>query len=43
MKKQKMRLLRLSGITAVVLSAGLWMLIPAWGAAPSAKADGRPG
>ena len=37
MKKQKMRLLRLSGITAVVLSAGLWMLIPAWGQTPSAK------
>jgi hypothetical protein len=37
MNKQKMRLLRLSGITAVVLSAGLWMLIPAWGASPPAK------
>ena len=37
MKKQKMRLLRLSGITAVVLSAGLWVLIPAWGQTPSAK------
>jgi hypothetical protein len=37
MKKQKMRLLRLTGITAVVLSAGLWMLIPAWGQTPSAK------
>ena len=36
MKKQKMRLLRLAGVTAVVLSAGLWMLIPAWGAAPPA-------
>ncbi len=31
MTKRKTRLLRLSGITAVVLSAGLWMLIPAWG------------
>ena len=37
MKKQKMRMLRLAGVTAVVLSAGLWMLIPAWGAAPPAK------
>ena len=37
MKKQKMRLLRLTGITAVVLSAALWMLIPAWGQTPSAK------
>ena len=37
MKKQKKRLLRLTGITAVVLSAGLWMLIPAWGQTPALK------
>jgi len=37
MQLLKSRLIRLTGITAVVLSAGLWMLIPAWGAAPSAK------
>ena len=43
MKKQRMRLLRLSGITAVVLSAGLWMLIPAWGQTPTAKANARDG
>ena len=38
-----MRLLRLAGITAVVLSAGLWMLIPAWAQTPTAKAMGGPG
>jgi hypothetical protein len=37
MQLLKSRLIRLTGITAVVLSAGLWMLIPAWGAAPAAK------
>jgi hypothetical protein len=37
MQLLKSRLVRLTGITAVVLSAGLWMLIPAWGASPSAK------
>ena len=37
-----MRLLRLTGITAVVLSAGLWMLIPAW-AQPPAKSMGGTG
>jgi len=34
MNAHKSRLIRLSGITAVVLSAGLWMLIPAWGQLP---------
>src|SRR2546427_7646171 len=37
MQLLKSRLIRLTGITAVVLSAGLWMLVPAWGAGPAAK------
>ncbi len=34
---QKTRMMRLAGISAVVLSAGLWALVPAWGQSSSAK------
>jgi hypothetical protein len=37
MKMQKTRMVRLAGVTAVVLSAGLWALVPAWGQSSSAK------
>jgi hypothetical protein len=31
MKMQKARVIRVAGVTAVVLSAALWALVPAWG------------
>ena len=34
---RKTRMVRLAGVTAVVLSAGLWVLVPAWGQSSSAK------
>ena len=37
MKNIRWGTLRLAGITAVVLSAGLWVLIPAGGQSPPAK------
>jgi hypothetical protein len=37
MKMQKTRMMRLAGVTAVVLSAGLWALVPAWGQSSQAK------
>ena len=37
MKTQKTRVMRLVGVTAVVVSAGLWALIPAWGQSSQAK------
>ena len=36
------RAMTLAGLTAAVLSAGLWVLIPAWGGqAPSGAENGR--
>ena len=34
---QKTRMMRLAGVTALVLTAGLWALVPAWGQSSSAK------
>ena len=34
---QKTRMMRLAGVSAVVLSAGLWALVPAWGQSSPAK------
>jgi hypothetical protein len=34
---QKTRMMRLAGVSAVVLSAGLWALVPAWGQPSPAK------
>jgi hypothetical protein len=36
MNMRKTRMMRLAGVTAVVLSAGLWALVPAWGQSSSA-------
>src|SRR5262249_5839816 len=37
MKMQKTRTRRLAGVRAVVLAAGLWALVPAWGQSSAAK------
>src|SRR6266567_2612928 len=37
MKMQKTRMMRIAGVSAVVLSAGLWALFPAWGQSSPAK------
>ena len=34
---QKTRMMRLAGVTALVLTAGLWALVPAWGQSSQAK------
>ena len=34
---QKKRMMRLAGVTALVLTAGLWALVPAWGQSSPAK------